>query len=48
VDPDAVEIEDEQEWYRKKYGRDIVILGTVGAPYGWILVYGSHPIFMPR
>ena len=33
---------DEQKWYKKVYGPDIIVASTVGVPDGWILVDGIH------
>jgi hypothetical protein len=31
---------DEQEWYKRVYGPDIIVVSTTGVPDGWILVDG--------
>ena len=38
--PGDVYNDDEQAWYRKKYGREIVLIGAIAVPKGWILVEG--------
>ena len=32
---------DEQAWFKKLYGPDIIVVATSGLPRGWILVDGN-------
>lgn len=33
---------DEQTWFKKLYGPDIIVVSTFGLPEGWILVDGDN------
>jgi hypothetical protein len=35
---------DQEEWYRKTYGEDVIALPSLGLPEGWILILGMFPI----
>ena len=32
---------DEQAWYKKLYGPDIIVVSTYGVPQEWVLVEGD-------
>jgi len=37
---------DEQVWFKKLYGPDVIVVRTYGLPEGWILVDGDYLILL--
>lgn len=40
AEPDDVDAYDQQEWRKKVYGPEVIVIGHKGVPPGWIMIAG--------
>ena len=40
AEPDDTDADDQQEWNKKVYGPEVIVIGHKGVPPGWIMIAG--------